>query len=43
MEYEDNNGRIKKRVLSINKLIYMKEITEIKMDQNENLTSPLVI
>ena len=41
MEYEDNNGRIKKRVLSINKLIYMKEITEINMDQNEKIKAAL--
>ena len=41
MEYEDNNGRIKKRVLSLNKLIYMKEITEINMDQNEKIKAAL--
>ena len=41
MQYEDNNGRIKKRVLSINKLIYMKEITAIKMDQNEKIKAAL--
>ena len=41
MEYEDNNGRIKKRVLSINKLIYIKEITEINMDQNEKIKAAL--
>ena len=41
MEYEDNNGRIKKRVLNLNKLIYMKEITEINMDQNEKIKAAL--
>jgi len=41
MEYEDNNGRIKKRILSINKLIYMKEITQINMDQNEKIKAAL--
>ena len=41
MEYEDNNGRIKRRVLSINKLIYMKEITAINMDQNEKIKAAL--
>ena len=30
-----------KRVLSINKLIYMKEITAIKMDQNEKIKAAL--
>ena len=41
MEYEDDNGRIKKRVLSINKLINMKEINEINMDQNEKIKAAL--
>ena len=41
MEYEDNNGRIKRRVLSINKLIYMKEITAINMDQTEKIKAAL--
>ena len=40
-EYEDNNGKIKKKVLSINKLLYMKEITEINLDQNDKIKAAL--
>ena len=40
-EYEDTNGRTKKRVLSINKLLYTKEISEINMDQNEKIKAAL--
>ena len=40
-EYEDNNGRTKRRVLSINKLLYTKEISEINMDQNEKIKAAL--
>ena len=40
-EYEDNNGKVKKKVLSINKLLYMKEITEINMEQNEKIKAAL--
>ena len=40
-EYEDDKGRTKKRVLSINKLLYMKEISEINMDQNEKIKAAL--
>ena len=40
-EYEDGNGRIKRRVLSINKLLYMKEVSEINMDQNEKIKAAL--
>ena len=40
-EYEDNNGIVKKKVLSINKLLYMKEISEINMEQNEKIKAAL--
>ena len=40
-EYEDSNGKIKKKVLSINKLLYMKEITEINLDQNDKIKAAL--
>ena len=40
-EYEDINGRTKRKVLSINKLLYTKEISEINMDQNEKIKAAL--
>ena len=33
--------KLKKKVLSINKLLYMKEITEINMEQNEKIKAAL--
>ena len=38
---EDTNGKAKKKPLSINKLLYMKEISEINMDQNEKIKAAL--
>ena len=37
----NNNGRTKRKVLSINKLLYMKEVSEINMDQNEKIKAAL--
>ena len=38
---EDTNGKAKKKPLSINKLLYMKEISEINIDQNEKIKAAL--
>ena len=38
---EDTIGKAKKKPLSINKLLYMKEISEINMDQNEKIKAAL--
>ena len=40
-EYENEDGKIKKKVLSINKLLYMKEVSEINMEQNEKIKAAL--
>ena len=40
-EYENGDGKIKKNVLSINKLLYMKEVSEINMEQNEKIKAAL--
>ena len=40
-ELGDNNAGTKRRVLSINKLLYMKEVSEINMDQNEKIKAAL--
>ena len=40
-EYENDDGKIKKKVLSINKLLYMKEVSEINMEQNEKIKAAL--
>ncbi len=40
-EYENGDGKIKRKVLSINKLLYMKEVSEINMEQNEKIKAAL--
>ena len=38
---EEQDGKKKKKVLSINKLLYMKEISDINMEQNEKIKAAL--